>query len=571
MPKSTVKLEEQIRLARIVAWQNQLDGFTNEALKPLLASVTQAQNEIMTRLEHWAGHPTATGWSEDRSLALLDELEAMTAGIQTHLTGHVADMAGHAGSASLDMHSNILSWDGRAAGFNSLALTASQVRQLAIETPVGGRLLEDWISRTFDNNLASGIRNEIITGMLKGEGYPDLVARLEQGWDMTRTEATTLARTYVQSANVGAMQSVYKANRDIVKAWRWCATLEIGGSKGGGTCMQCAALDGNVYAMDEANVPEIPLHPRCRCVALPVTKTWRELGLDIDEMDKAYRPWTKSEDVINIGRGARPPEMQGFHQGSYADLFPKLRREEQLAVVGPGRLGLIESGEIKFPDLVDPATGRLRLLEGKPGAWTGLKGFGGPEGVGGLEMGDGVKIVEWTGKEMTNEYKQKIIKIVSSNVDKKTLDLVREYTGTPDVNIALRNDFVLVGYDKKQQEALDYAFSQIQPLRNQTIAYRGVDSLDYFPNEGQVFIDKGYVSTSLSKIAHNEIMEEMLDFVDNPIGVEIRITPGTKILPMQGKLSMGYFDYQDEGLLPRGTKFRVLKKTTTSVILETIP
>lgn len=388
MPKSTEQLEERIRLARIAAWQNNLDGFTDASLKPLLKSVNQAQGEITARLEHWAGHPTPTGWSEERSMALLDELGSMTQGIQGYLTDHVAEMAGHAGSTSLDMHSDILSWGGRVP-IQAIALTAAQVKSLAIDTPVGGRLLEDWVGRTFDQNMISGIKHEIMTGMLKGEGYPDLIDRISQGWDMTRTEAVTLGRTYVQSANVGAMQSVYKANQDIVKGERWCATLEIGGAKGGGTCLECSVLDGTEYVHPD-KPPDCPAHHRCRCVILPMTLTWKELGLNIDEMDQVYRPWTKSEDIIDIGRAYRPPEMMGFHQGSFAQLFPKLPESDQLAIVGPGRLGLIRSGEITFSDLVDTATGRVRLLEkGPEGNWIGLRGFakGGPEGIGGLGMG----------------------------------------------------------------------------------------------------------------------------------------------------------------------------------------
>lgn len=392
MPKSTETMEERIRLARIAQWQDQLDGFADEALKPLLKSVDQAQWEITAALAQWAEAPTPTGWSEARSEAMLDELGAMSQGIQNRISGSVAEMAGHAGSASLNAHSKFLSWDGRAPAFNPVAMTAAQVAQLAVETPVGGRLLQDWIGRTFDQNLVSGIKQEITTGMLKGKGYPALVSRIAEGWEMTRTEAVTLARTYVQSANVGAMQAVYRQNQDIAKGWKWCAAMEIGGKAGGGTCLRCAALDGNEYMWGEPS-PEIPLHPRCRCVALPLTKTWRELGLDVDEMEPVYRPWTKSDTIIDVGRGMDKygiPEvqMQGFHQGSFADLFPRLPREDQLAVAGPGRLGLIEGKEVKFSDLVDPATGRLRLLEREGGKVVGLKGFGaGGEGVGGLDMG----------------------------------------------------------------------------------------------------------------------------------------------------------------------------------------
>jgi SPP1 gp7 family putative phage head morphogenesis protein len=33
-------------------------------------------------------------------------------------------------------------------------------------------------------------------------------------------------------------------------------------------CPKCAALDGKVFTLDEIE-PMIPLHPNCRCIALP--------------------------------------------------------------------------------------------------------------------------------------------------------------------------------------------------------------------------------------------------------------------------------------------------------------
>ena len=73
---------------------------------------------------------------------------------------------------------------------------------------------------------------------------------------------------------------------------RWTAVLEGGYKKTGrGTCLRCAALDGTVYKLDEKK-PQMPLHPRCRCIWLPETKTFRELGVDWDEIQETSRPYT---------------------------------------------------------------------------------------------------------------------------------------------------------------------------------------------------------------------------------------------------------------------------------------
>jgi len=375
MPKSTKDLEEHIRLARVIAWQDQLDQFTDSSLRFLQKSIGQAQLETAIRLEHWAGHPTPTGWSEDRSHALLDELGAMSTATQNLIVGHIADMAGHAGSASLDMHNDIVSWGGRVVPFNAISLTPEQIKQLVYGTPVGGRLLQDWVHRTFDDNLREKIRQEILTGMLEGNSFPKLIDRIDQGWGMTRTQATTLARTYVQSVNVSAMQAVNERNKDIIKGWKWVATMEVGGPHGGGTCLRCAALDGHVYLWTDTEAPEIPLHPNCRCVPMPITLTWRELGLDINELEDVYRPWTYSDLNIREGRGGKIIPM-GFHQGDFGSLYPTLPDDLQKQIVGPGRWQLIKDGVVTFADLVNPATGQLRLLEKVGGKIIGLADLG---------------------------------------------------------------------------------------------------------------------------------------------------------------------------------------------------
>lgn len=373
-PKET---QELIQLSRNVVWRYQLDQYEDEALKLLLKNVTRAQGEILRELDLRARGLFGKGltqWSEERSLALLDELADLIIGLRAQLAGNIAEITSHAGERSYLTHNNIASWDGKVRGWNDVALSAAQVKSLALTTPVGGRLLEDWVGRAIDSTLVSGIKDEIVTGMLKGEGYPALISRIRDGFGMAEREVITLTRTYVQSANVGAQQAVYEANKGVVKGVKWVATLELGGfgGKKGGTCLMCASLDGREWKWGEPR-PECPLHPRCRCLLTPITLTWRELGLDVDEMEQAYRPWTRrTPENIDAG-GTRTILEHGLHGGDYSTWFNGLSKPDRLDIVGPGRFKLMEAGKIDFEDLVDPATGRLRLLrKNRSGTVVGL-------------------------------------------------------------------------------------------------------------------------------------------------------------------------------------------------------
>jgi len=117
-----------------------------------------------------------------------------------------------------------------------VSLSAEQIRQMFVDTPLGGKTLSAWVDAAFDTTVKDGIKEELNVGMLQGEGYPKLVKRLSQGFDMlSKEQATTLARTYVQSANVAAMEAVYKQNADVVKrvngGRRWSLGIKIQGTE----------------------------------------------------------------------------------------------------------------------------------------------------------------------------------------------------------------------------------------------------------------------------------------------------------------------------------------------------
>jgi hypothetical protein len=122
----------------------------------------------------------------------------------------------------------------------------------------------------------------------------------------------------------------------------------------------CAARDGKEYPLNGG--PSIPAHPRCRCCAVPLTKSWRELGIDKDEIEDAVRPYTIRPDQNIDAGGMRTIIESGRHQGDYASWWAKQSPDFRRNAVGPGRFELLESGKIRFEDLVD-AQGRQRTLK----------------------------------------------------------------------------------------------------------------------------------------------------------------------------------------------------------------
>lgn len=62
----------------------------------------------------------------------------------------------------------------------------------------------------------------------------------------------------------------------VVAAYRICATLDFN------TRLRCAALDGREFQNGAG--PRPPFHRNCRCVAVPISRSWKDLGIDLPEM-----------------------------------------------------------------------------------------------------------------------------------------------------------------------------------------------------------------------------------------------------------------------------------------------
>lgn len=210
--------------------------------------------------------------------------------------------------------------------------------------------------------MREAMTKDLQAGAMLGEGYRALTRRLTDGFDLLRDEAVTLARSYVQAANVRASQFTAEANSDFIKGWRWCATIELGYIQSGhGTCLRRAALDGQEFTLGEG--PEIPLHLKCRCVPIWGTPTWRELGIDMDEMEETMRPCMIRE-AKNIDEGGKRTILDsGLHQGGYGTWLMTQPDSVQLAALGPGRMELLGSGAVDFEDLVDAKGNRRTLKE----------------------------------------------------------------------------------------------------------------------------------------------------------------------------------------------------------------
>lgn len=175
--------------------------------------------------------------------------------------------------------------------------------------------------RPLSAEATAAVRAELIRGVAAGSNPREvarrIVARVRGRFNGGLTRAMTIARTEILSAHREAARLAREQHLDVLAGWRWMCDLSTR------TCPACLAKHGTMHPPAQAGPDG---HPNCRCAAVPVTKSWADLGVD---------------------GMAEPP-----------DLFPDARTwfdalpaADQLTIMGPERLALLQSGVIGWDDL----------------------------------------------------------------------------------------------------------------------------------------------------------------------------------------------------------------------------
>ena len=247
-----------------------------------------------------------TDWSKARIDKQLKEASSVikqyydeAAGIAKDTTTSVAQVSASATTDSLLM----------AVG-NQITMaaipTASYLETLAGNTIIQGAVQRDWWSRQSEDT-AFKFQSAVRQGLVGAETTPQIVRRVRGVLDLSRRNAETLVHTSVQSVANTSRMKVFEDNSDVISEFEYSSSLDRK------TCPTCGILDGRRW-VNGTNKPvnhsmafkQPPIHFRCRCSCIPVLKTWKELGINMDELsdntrasmegqvtDKTFADWLK--------------------------------------------------------------------------------------------------------------------------------------------------------------------------------------------------------------------------------------------------------------------------------------
>lgn len=323
-------------------------GVVRRIVATLNRSDTRIASELLIALEQIGPE----SFTVARLDALLGSVRAVNAQAYQQTLGELEselrELAQYEAGYQLELFNNAIT-EPVQVRFPLAPVAPEQAYAAAMARPFQGRLLREWAA-TLESDRLAKVRNAVRQGYVEGKTASQIVreirgtkeGRYADGFmQRSRHDLMTVVQTAVSHTAATARQEFQNANADIIKAVRWVSTLD------GKTSAQCRIRDGLKYE-GKSHKPighKIPwlqgagrLHFNCRSTDAPVTKSWRELGIDIDEIPPGQRA---SMD------GQVPADM------SYGDWLKRQSAGRQDQILGPERGRLMRQGGLQLPDFYD--------------------------------------------------------------------------------------------------------------------------------------------------------------------------------------------------------------------------
>lgn len=217
-----------------------------------------------------AGEPVSTSWlyEHDRLVTLLQQVQRELAAFGDYSTTLVMQTQQHFLLAG-ELNAQTLlreALPGIDFSFNRVA--SWQLSHLVGNLQDGSPLADLFNKIAQDGAKRAG--KVLFDGLAAGHGPRVIARQLQDQLGIPLRRALTISRTETMRVYNQAAMANYKANSDVVQQWQWSAAI------GARTCEDCANLDGKQFSLDsDQDAP--PLHPNCRCAAIPVTVSYDEI------------------------------------------------------------------------------------------------------------------------------------------------------------------------------------------------------------------------------------------------------------------------------------------------------
>lgn len=331
---------------KIIANQINLMRFTAGERKKVFEILMRMQTELKIKLTNGF-----TPFSKARMMKLLNQctmiINSYYATIQKDL-----DINGIATQQAKSIAKSI-----SIVGVDASVPTATVLKSMVSETLLQGAPLSAWWAKQAEDT-AFKFAAQVRQGVAQDETLQQIITRIVGSekhdipgiMDVSRRNASTLVHDSIMQIANDAKLEVYKANDDIVDGMEQLSTLDSH------TSDVCIAYSGAQWDLDENPIGETtlpfdggcPRHPNCRSVIVPITKSYKELGINISEPKTS----TRASDLGQIRSDMTFNSFLKRHSAEYQD-----------ELLGKGKAELWRSGKITLRDLVGQNGRPLTLKE----------------------------------------------------------------------------------------------------------------------------------------------------------------------------------------------------------------
>lgn len=320
-------------------------------VRKIMTLLNKSDENLVAKIESRLSKLADTGFDTGaattaRLQRLLDDVRALNKDAYAELRKELTDELKAFGKYEVGFHANMIS-SFLPVGVDLTVPPLALISASVTSQPLQGRLLKEWVDGLGTARF-NRLRDTIRVGLVEGQTTNDIVRNIrgtkaanyaDGVMEIDRRGAEALVRTAVNFVGAEARDAVFEENGDIVDEWEWVSTLD------NATCLECADLDGQTFALGEG--PSQPAHIGCRCTKSPVLKgKLRELQLAVS----GTRASKGSDGSTAVSGNLTYGEWLGKQSASFQD-----------EALGADRAALFRRGGLSIDKFTDRAGNTLTL------------------------------------------------------------------------------------------------------------------------------------------------------------------------------------------------------------------
>jgi SPP1 gp7 family putative phage head morphogenesis protein len=296
-------------------------------LRRVLTLLNATDADLETRIRDRLAGIDPSKVSTDVTLSNLQTLQADVRAINTQVSDRVnalllnegLELAKYEAEAQVDVIDKVTP-----VRINFNKPSVELLEAVVTKRPFQGRVLREW-AQGVGAQRTQRVMDQIKIGVVEGQSVENIVKRVRGTKSMnykdgileiSRRDAASVVKTAVTHIASGAAEVFYEANQEAIKGVRWVSVLD------GRTTAVCQARDGKVF--EPGKGPRPPAHFNCRSTVTPVLRSFRELGIDLDDLPDVdrksmngkepagttYNDWLKrqsaafQDEVLGVTKGA---------------------------------------------------------------------------------------------------------------------------------------------------------------------------------------------------------------------------------------------------------------------------